>query len=69
MEFQKHTANFSFGGGSIKTAGKGSLDKAVDAPAVETKTVYDKKTIIKAAANAALLSAVVVIKNKNRRKN
>lgn len=43
MEFQKNTKNFSFGGGSLKTAGTGSLDKAVDAPAVETRKVCDKK--------------------------
>ncbi|MBQ8348276.1 MAG: hypothetical protein IJY19_01340 [Ruminococcus sp.] len=66
MEFQKNTKNFSFGGGSLKTAGTGSLDKAVDAPAVETRKVCDKKNILKSAANAALLSAVVIFKNKRK---
>lgn len=66
MEFQKKCTNFSFGGGSIRTAGAGSLDKAVDAPAVETKKVYDKKVILKSAANAVLLSAVVILKHKSK---
>ena len=61
MEFQKNTKNFSFGGGSLKTAGTGSLDKAV-----ETRKVCDKKNILKSAANAALLSAVVIFKNKRK---
>ncbi|MCM1007751.1 MAG: hypothetical protein NC485_07430 [Ruminococcus flavefaciens] len=66
MEFQKKCANFSFGGGSVKTAGTGSLNKAVDAPAVETKKVCDKKVILKSAANAVLLSAVVILKHKSK---
>lgn len=66
MEFQKKCSKLFFGGGLVKTAGAGSLDKAVDAPAVETKKVYDKKVILKSVANAVLLSAVVILKHKSK---
>ena len=46
----------------MKTAGSGTLDKAVDAPNVRTK--YDKKIIAKNAAKAAVLTAGVLLKHK-----
>ena len=66
MEFEKNSGNFSFGFGTAKTAGAGTLDKAVDAPDVRTR--YDKKTIAKNAAKAAALSAIVILKHKHRSK-
>ena len=65
MEFEKVTDKFSFGFGSMKTAGSGSIDKAVEAPK-NVKTKYDKKIIAKNAAKAAILSAAVIIKHKHR---
>lgn len=70
MEFEKNIGDkFTFGFGSAKTAGAGTLDKAVEAPDVRTK--YDKKTIAKNAAKAAALTAAVLVKHKlkkNRKK-
>ena len=67
MEFEKSTEKFSFGFGSLKTAGSGTIDKAVDAPK-NIKTRYDKKQIVKNAAKAAVLSAAVILKHKRRAK-
>ena len=67
MEFEKTTEKFSFGFGSVKTAGSGSIDKAVDAPS-NVRTKYDKKVIAKNAAKAVLLSAAVIMKHKHRAK-
>ncbi|MBR4626247.1 MAG: hypothetical protein IKO47_00830 [Ruminococcus sp.] len=67
MEYEKNTGNFSFGFGSMKTAGSGSIDKAVEAPK-NVRTKYDKKVIAKNAAKAAVLSAVVLMKGKRARK-
>lgn len=65
MEFEKTTDKFSFGFGSMKTAGSGSIDNAVEAPK-NVKTKYDKKIIAKNAAKAAILSAAVIIKHKHK---
>lgn len=67
MEFEKNTEKFSFGFGSVKTAGSGSVSKAVDAPK-NVRTKYDKKLIAKNAANAVILSAAVILKHKYRAK-
>ena len=67
MEFEKSTEKFSFGFGSLKTAGSGTIDKAVEAPK-NIKTRYDKKQIVKNAAKAAVLSAAVILKHKRRAK-
>jgi len=67
MEFEKSTEKFSFGFGSVKTAGSGTIDKAVEAPK-NVKTRYDKKQIAKNAAKAAVLSAAVILKHKRRAK-
>ena len=67
MEFQKNFGNFSFGGGTMKTAGSGTLDQAVDAPEVRTK--YDKKVIARNAAKAAVLTLGVLAKHKIARRN
>jgi hypothetical protein len=67
MEFEKSTEKFSFGFGSVKTAGSGTIDKAVEAPK-NVKTRYDKKQIAQNAAKAAVLSAAVILKHKRRAK-
>ncbi len=66
MEYEKNSGKFSFGFGTAKTAGAGTLDKAVDAPDVRTR--YDKKAIAKNAAKAAAVSALVILKHKHRAK-
>ena len=64
MEYEKNSGKFSFGFGTAKTAGAGTLDKAVDAPDVRTR--YDKKAIAKNVAKAAAFSALVILKHKCR---
>ncbi len=66
MEFEKRIGNFSFGGGSVKTAGKGSLDKAEDAPKVRTK--HDAKAIAKSLGNAAIALTALRIKSRRKKK-
>lgn len=70
MEIEKKTEKFSFGFGTAKVAGSGSLDKAEEAPN-SVRTKYDTKQIAKNAAKAALLSAAVILKHKynSRRRN
>lgn len=70
MEFQKNFGdNFSFGFGSMKTAGAGKVSEAVPAPK-GVRTKRDKKAIAKSAAKAAVLTAAVLVKHKmkNRKK-
>ena len=64
MEYEKNSGKFSFGFGTAKTAGAGTLDKAVDAPDVRTR--YDKKAIAKNVAKAAAVSPLVILKHKCR---
>ncbi len=66
MEFEKNTGNFSFGIGSMKTAGTGSIDKAVEAPKNSTK--HDVKAIAKSVGNAAIALAVLKVKNNIKKK-
>ncbi len=67
MEFEKKINNFSFGAGSLKTAGTGSVDKAVKAPDVPTK--HDPKAIAKSVGNAAIALALLKIKKKRSKKH
>ena len=66
MEFEKKTEKFSFGVGSMKTAGAGSVDKAVEAPKISTK--HDMKAIAKSVGNAAIALAALKIKSNIRKK-
>ena len=61
MEYEKKTENFSFGFGTMKAAGSGSVSEAEEAPK-NVRTRYDKKLIAKNAANAAIRTAGVVLK-------
>lgn len=65
MEFEKKTDKFSFGAGSLKTAGAGKLSEAE--PVQKTGTA-DKKKIAKAAAVAAASAAVLLLKRKMKHK-
>lgn len=65
MDHEKHFGNFTVGYGSQKTAGAGTLDKAVDAPDVPTK--YDKKLIAKNILKASALSAFFIMRNKHKK--
>lgn len=65
MEFEKKTDKFSFGAGSLKTAGTGKLSEAE--PVQKTGTP-DKKKIAKAAAVAAASTAVFLLKRKLKHK-
>ncbi len=64
MEFEKNTAKFSFGAGTVKTAGAGKLSDSVPVP----KSSPDKKKIAKTAAVAASATALFLIKRKAKRK-
>lgn len=66
MEFEKKTEKFSFGAGSVKTAGTGSLDKAEAAPDISTK--HDAKAIAKSIGNAAIALALLKVKSNIKRK-
>ncbi len=66
MEFEKNTEKFSFGVGSMKTAGTGSIDKAVEAPKNSTK--HDVRAIAKSVGNAAIALAVLKVKSNIRKK-
>ncbi|MCQ2468677.1 MAG: hypothetical protein MJ100_02565 [Ruminococcus sp.] len=63
MEFEKTKGNFTFGAGSIKTAGKGSLSDAQEVPK-SIKTKRDVKGIAVTAAKAAALTGLVLLKHK-----
>jgi hypothetical protein len=63
MEIEKKSEKFSFGFGTEKVAGSGSLDRAQDAPD-NVRTKYDKTQIAKNVGKAALLSAAVIFKHK-----
>ena len=67
MEFEKKTNNFSFGVGSVKTAGAGSIDKAEEAPDIPTK--HDPMAIAKSVGNAAIALALLRIKKKHGKKH
>lgn len=60
MEFEKNTANFSFGAGTIKTAGAGKLSDSEPLP----KTALDKKKIAKTATLAAVSAVAILLKKK-----
>ena len=67
MEYERSGEKFSFGFGTMKAAGSGSISNAQEAPK-NVRTKYDKKVIAKNAVRAAVLSAAVVLKNKHSRK-
>lgn len=64
MEFEKNTAKFSFGAGTVKTAGAGKLSDSAPVP----KSTPDKKKIARTAAVAASAAAVFLLKRKTKRK-
>lgn len=66
MEFEKKTEKFSFGIGSVKTAGAGSVDKAVEAPKISVK--HDAKAIAKSVGNAAIALAALKVKSNIKKK-
>lgn len=66
MEFEKKNEKFSFGVGSMKTAGAGSVDKAVEAP--KTPTKHDVKAIAKSVGNAAIALALLKVKSNMKKK-
>ena len=63
MEFEKKTNNFSFGAGSLKTAGAGSIAKASEAPDIPTR--HDPAAIAESVGNAAIALALLRIKKKH----
>lgn len=67
MEYERSGKNFQFGFGSMTAAGSGNITNAQPVPK-KIKTKHDKKTIIRSAAKAAVLSAFVLLKHKRRKK-
>ncbi|MBQ3948754.1 MAG: hypothetical protein K6G20_12580 [Ruminococcus sp.] len=67
MEYEKKSGNFSFGFGCTKTAGSGTLDKAVEAPKVNTAKY--KTTVAKNAAMTVAGLASWALKRKYFGKN
>ncbi len=67
MEFEKKSYKFSFGAGTIKTAGTGSIDRSEKAPDITTK--HDTKAIAKSIGNAAIALALLKLKRKHSRKH
>ncbi|MBR6967608.1 MAG: hypothetical protein IKH78_03655 [Ruminococcus sp.] len=67
MEFKKELHGIHIEGGSMKTAGKGSLSTAEDVPQnIRTKT--DPKNVAKAAAKAAALTGLVLLRHKMKKR-
>lgn len=66
MEYEKNNDKFSFGFGTQKIAGSGTLDKAVEAPDIPTK--HNKKEIAKSAAKAAAAIGLIALKAKMSKK-
>lgn len=64
MEYQKNNSNFSFGFGTMKTAGTGNLSGARK---IRTKKARLSKA--KTAAKAGFLAAVFLIKHNQKKKN
>lgn len=67
MEYEKSGEKFQFGFGSTTAAGTGNIAKAQPVPK-EIKTKHNKNAVIRSAAKAAVLSALVLLKHKRRRK-
>lgn len=67
MEFQKDLGMIHIEGGSMKTAGKGSLSSAEAVPQ-DIKTKTDMKNVAKAAAKAAALTGLVLLRHKMKKK-
>lgn len=66
MEFEKKTEKFTFGGGTVKAAGAGSISKAQDAPDVPTK--HDISAIAKSVGNAAIAIALIRLRSRSKKK-
>ena len=62
MEYQKNKENFSFGFGTMKTAGTGNLSHAR-----KIKTKKTKVSRISAALKASFLTAVFLIKHNSKK--
>ena len=67
MEFSKDFGVLHVEGGSMKTAGKGTLDTAQDVPQ-NIRTKIDPKKIAVTAAKAAALTGLVLLKHKAKKK-
>ena len=66
MEFQKNFGNFTIGGGSLKTAGKGDISDPVPVPK-HIRTKHNKKEIAVSALKAAAVTGLVVLKLKKKK--
>lgn len=67
MEIEKNFGNFSFGYGTMKTAGKGDLSVTEEVPQ-SIKTKHNKKEIAVTALKAAALTGLIVLKHKAKKK-
>ena len=67
MEFKKDFHGIHFEGGSVKTAGKGDLSVTEEVPQ-DIRTKIDPKNVAKAAAKAAALTGLVLLKHKAKKK-
>jgi hypothetical protein len=67
MEFKKDIHGIHFEGGSLKTAGKGDLSVTEDVPQ-NIRTKIDPKNVAKAAAKAAALSGLVLLRHKAKKR-
>ncbi len=64
MEFEKHFGNFTVGGGSFKTAGKGNISVTETVPK-HIRTKHDPKEIAVSAVKAAAGTGLVLLKFKS----
>ncbi len=67
MEFEKNKGNFSFGFGTMKTAGAGNLSETQEVPK-DIKTKHNPKEIAASAVKAAALAGLVILKHKMKKK-
>ncbi|MBP7185397.1 MAG: hypothetical protein KBA55_01265 [Ruminococcus sp.] len=67
MEFEKHFGNFTVGGGTLKTAGKGDISVAEKVPK-HIRTKHDPKEIAVSAVKAAAVTGLVLLKFKSDKK-
>lgn len=67
MEFKKDIHGIHFEGGSLKAAGKGDLSVTEDVPQ-NIRTKIDPKNVAKAAAKAAALSGLILLRHKAKKR-
>jgi hypothetical protein len=67
MDFKKDIGKFHIEGGSMKTAGKGNLSVTTEVPQ-NIRTKIDPKNVAKSAAKAAVLTGLVLLKHKAKKK-